>query len=143
MSACLHAAFACVHAQRHTAENIDKWTEEAFKDIGLTLPELTGKGDAEDPLGYFHRLTLEDLVRLGFDEERIERCLSLGPEVSALEQPDADEFIFMQSATTGPTSRLHGDLRSGLRAFATRLNCPPYRSRGCRNARTSTAHHLG
>ena len=80
-----------VHArlQRHTAENIDKWTTEALESIGLKVDSLLGSDASADTtaISTINRTFLkpDHLKRLGIDQDTT----------------DPDDFVFKKVSDNG------------------------------------------
>ena len=65
MEKALIALIAC-EDKRHTADNIDQWTEDALKDIGLSGSKMLGEDDDDSPLlDSVPLLSASDFERLG------------------------------------------------------------------------------
>ena len=78
---------AC-ESERHTAANIEMWTEDALKAVGLTAPSLLGTADAGgNALATANQQLLQpsDLTRLGIEHDSI----------------DPDDFIFKKVSDNG------------------------------------------
>ena len=79
MEKALIGLVAC-ESERHKADNIEMWTEDTLKAVGLTAPSLLGTADGGNALATANQKLLQpsDLTRLGIDHDSI----------------DPDDFIF-------------------------------------------------
>ena len=95
MEKTLIALVAC-ESERHTAVNIDTWTEEALKDIGLTVDGLLGTDtDTSASVSAINLLHLkpDDLTRIGVSED----------------STDPDDFVFKKVSDNGANIKLAWD----------------------------------
>ena len=73
MEKALIGLVAC-ESERHTADNIEKWTEDALKAVGLTAPSLLGTADGGNALATANQKLLQssDLTRLDIEHDSID-----------------------------------------------------------------------
>ena len=97
MEKVLISLVAC-ESERHTAVNIEKWTEQALKDIGLKVPSLLGTAAADDLVTAvtLERLERTDLERLGIDAD-------------APMDADPNMFIFKKISDNGANIKVAWD----------------------------------
>ena len=86
MEKALIGLVAC-ESERHTADNIESWTEDALKGVGLTAPSLLGTADGGNDLATANQKLLQpsDLTRLGIEHNSV----------------DPDDFIFKKVSDNG------------------------------------------